>query len=159
MRALAKLASSPTRPTRALEWGDINIIHTTDTHGWLQGHTKASEPEPNYSGDFGDFASFVAHMKAQAAARGADLLLVDSGDLHDGNGLADVILPGGNDGHESNKLFAQLPYDVLAPAGELILLLPSGFVAIPDGLAKLRRVSTIWRLLCGFRHVRLQKTL
>ncbi|EJD40221.1 hypothetical protein AURDEDRAFT_139045 [Auricularia subglabra TFB-10046 SS5] len=102
-------------PTRPLEWGDINFIHTTDTHGWLLGHLKGSEPEPNYSGDFGDFSSFVHHMKAQALERGVDLLLVDSGDLHDGNGLSDVILPGGVNGHESNKFFTQLPYDVLAP--------------------------------------------
>ncbi len=41
--------SSPlTPPTRPLEWGDINIIHTTDSHGWLLGHQKASFPEPNY---------------------------------------------------------------------------------------------------------------
>lgn len=102
-------------PTHALEWGDLNILHTTDTHGWLQGHTKASDPEPNYSGDLGDLASFVTHMKAQALKRGVDLLLVDSGDLHDGNGLADAVPPGGVDAHESNKFFAQLPYDVLAP--------------------------------------------
>lgn len=37
-----------TPPTRPLEWGDINIIHTTDSHGWLLGHQKASFPEPNY---------------------------------------------------------------------------------------------------------------
>lgn len=37
-----------TPPTRALEWGDINIIHTTDSHGWLLGHQKKSFPEPNY---------------------------------------------------------------------------------------------------------------
>lgn len=35
-------------PTRPLEWGDINFIHTTDSHGWLLGHQKASFPEPNY---------------------------------------------------------------------------------------------------------------
>jgi hypothetical protein len=67
-------------PTRPLEWGDINILHTTDSHGWLLGHQKISPPEPNYrcvvvrsrntisclvsfSGDFGDFVSFVSHMK------------------------------------------------------------------------------------------------
>ena len=91
---LSRRAVSPqlTPPTRPLEWGDINIIHTTDSHGWLLGHQKASFPEPNYrcsffliylcenmntngvfaflfalhlslSGDFGDFASFVSHMK------------------------------------------------------------------------------------------------
>lgn len=37
-----------TPPNRPLEWGDINVIHTTDTHGWLLGHQKASWPEPNY---------------------------------------------------------------------------------------------------------------
>jgi 2',3'-cyclic-nucleotide 2'-phosphodiesterase (5'-nucleotidase family) len=73
-----------TPPSRPLEWGDVNIIHTTDTHGWLLGHQKTSFPEPNYrcvhntrtenvngadiefSGDLGDFASFVTHMKALA---------------------------------------------------------------------------------------------
>ena len=42
-----------TPPSRPLEWGDINILHTTDTHGWLLGHQKSSFPEPNYR-----FASF-----------------------------------------------------------------------------------------------------
>ena len=37
-----------TLPTRPLEWGDVNIIHTTDSHGWLLGHQKTSFPEPNY---------------------------------------------------------------------------------------------------------------
>ena len=37
-----------TPPTRPLQWGDVNIIHTTDTHGWLLGHQKKSFPEPNY---------------------------------------------------------------------------------------------------------------
>ncbi|KAK0189115.1 Metallo-dependent phosphatase-like protein [Armillaria mellea] len=107
--------SSPlTPPTRPLEWGDINIIHTTDTHGWLLGHQKASFPEPNYSGDLGDFASFVTHMKEIAIKKDVDLLLVDSGDLHDGTGLSDGFPPGGVDGHESTKFLAELPYDVMA---------------------------------------------
>ncbi|KAK0457759.1 Metallo-dependent phosphatase-like protein [Desarmillaria tabescens] len=107
--------SSPlTPPTRPLEWGDINIIHTTDSHGWLLGHQKASFPEPNYSGDLGDFASFVAHMKEIAVRKDVDLLLVDSGDLHDGTGLSDGYPPGGVDGHESTKFLAELPYDVMA---------------------------------------------
>ncbi|KAK0497261.1 Metallo-dependent phosphatase-like protein [Armillaria luteobubalina] len=107
--------SSPlTPPTRPLEWGDINIIHTTDTHGWLLGHQKASFPEPNYSGDLGDFASFVSHMKEIAIRKDVDLLLVDSGDIHDGTGLSDGFPPGGVDGHESTKFLAELPYDVMA---------------------------------------------
>ena len=41
--------SSPlTLPSRPLPWGDVNIIHTTDSHGWLLGHQKTSFPEPNY---------------------------------------------------------------------------------------------------------------
>ncbi|KAF8306030.1 hypothetical protein DL93DRAFT_2065823 [Clavulina sp. PMI_390] len=101
-------------PTTPLVWGDVNFIHTTDSHGWLIGHTKATYPEPNYSGDFGDFSSFVTHMKLQALERGVDLLLIDSGDLHDGTGLSDGYPSGGTDGHESNKFFFDLPYDILA---------------------------------------------
>ncbi|KAH9855907.1 Metallo-dependent phosphatase-like protein [Lenzites betulinus] len=103
-----------TPPSRPLEWGDVNIIHTTDSHGWLLGHQKSSFPEPNYSGDFGDFASFVAHMKQIAEEKDVDLLLVDSGDLHDGTGLSDGFPPGGVDAHESNKFILDLPYDVMA---------------------------------------------
>jgi 2',3'-cyclic-nucleotide 2'-phosphodiesterase (5'-nucleotidase family) len=25
-------------PMRNLTWGQLNILHTTDTHGWLGGH-------------------------------------------------------------------------------------------------------------------------
>ncbi|PPR00075.1 hypothetical protein CVT24_008977 [Panaeolus cyanescens] len=103
-----------TPPSRALEWGDINIIHTTDSHGWLLGHQKKSFPEPNYSGDLGDFASFVAHMKEIALEKDVDLLLVDSGDLHDGTGLTDGFPPGGIDAHAANQFLKQLPYDVMA---------------------------------------------
>ncbi|CAA7260475.1 unnamed protein product [Cyclocybe aegerita] len=103
-----------TPPSRPLEWGDINIIHTTDTHGWLLGHQKKSFPEPNYSGDFGDFASFVSHMKEIAIERDVDLLLVDSGDLPDGTGLSDGFPPGGIDAHDSNQFLKRLPYDVMA---------------------------------------------
>ncbi|KAJ3805057.1 Metallo-dependent phosphatase-like protein [Lentinula aff. lateritia] len=93
-----------TKPTRPLEWGDLNIIHTTDTHGWLLGHQHASFPEPNYSGDLGDFASFVQHMKQLAIEKDVDLLLVDSGDLHDGTGLSDGFPAGGIDAHDPTHL-------------------------------------------------------
>ncbi|KAF9529781.1 Metallo-dependent phosphatase-like protein [Crepidotus variabilis] len=101
-------------PSRPLTWGDVNIIHTTDSHGWLLGHQKKSSPEPNYSGDFGDFSSFVSHMKQTAAEKDVDLLLVDSGDLHDGTGLVDGYPAGGVDAHDANEFFKQLPYDLLA---------------------------------------------
>ncbi|KAJ7913903.1 Metallo-dependent phosphatase-like protein [Mycena leptocephala] len=101
-------------PSHPLQWGSLNIIHTTDSHGWLLGHQKTSFPEPNYSGDLGDFASFVAHMKSLALKKDVDLLLIDSGDLHDGTGLSDGFPPGGIDAHASNQIFKDLPYDVLA---------------------------------------------
>ncbi|KAF8937948.1 hypothetical protein BGZ58_001879 [Dissophora ornata] len=83
---------------RPLTWGDVNIIQTTDTHGWLSGHTK----EASYSADFGDFASFLHHMRQQADHRRKDLLVIDSGDLHDGNGLSDATTV---DGQDSNPIF------------------------------------------------------
>lgn len=106
-----------TPPTRELEWGDLNIIHTTDTHGWLLGHLKSEYPEPNYSGDFGDFLSFVLRMKQKAKKKNVDLLIVDTGDLHDGNGLTDaepLVHPTTPRGTSSGKFFARVPYDVLA---------------------------------------------
>ncbi|EJT99848.1 hypothetical protein DACRYDRAFT_23415 [Dacryopinax primogenitus] len=102
-------------PARPLVWGDVNFLFTTDTHGWLMGHTKSGPPEPNYSADFGDFLSFTTHMKSLAAEKGVDLLLIDSGDLHDGTGLTDGAPPGQPNAHESNKFIMRLPYDVLTP--------------------------------------------
>jgi len=105
-----------------LEWGDLQVLHTTDIHGWYQGHPKLSPPEPNYSGDWGDWIAFTHHMRKRAAERGADLLLVDTGDLHDGNGLSDafpeldVSHPNHRhavNGHVSNQVFALADYDLL----------------------------------------------
>ncbi|KAJ7894514.1 Metallo-dependent phosphatase-like protein [Mycena olivaceomarginata] len=62
----------------------------------------------------GDFASFVSRMKELAIKKDVDLLLVDSGDLHDGTGLSDGYPVGGVDAQQSNEFFKQLPYDVLA---------------------------------------------
>ena len=73
--------SSPRAP---LAWGQLNVLHTTDTHGWLEGHLK----EANYGADWGDFVSFSRHMVQRAGNLGVDLLLIDTGDLHDGNGLS-----------------------------------------------------------------------
>ncbi|KAJ7614934.1 hypothetical protein FB45DRAFT_249567 [Roridomyces roridus] len=44
----------------------------------------ASGVEPNYIGTWGDYASFVHHMSELAVDKNVDLLLADSGDLHDG---------------------------------------------------------------------------
>lgn len=63
------------RPKAPLEWGQVNFLHTTDTHGWLEGHIK----EQNYGADWGDFVSFTKHMKQRARKLEVDLLLVDTG--------------------------------------------------------------------------------
>jgi hypothetical protein len=93
-------------PRAPLRWGDLNVLHTTDTHGWLEGHLK----EPNYGADWGDFVSFAAHMRRKASNLGVDLLLIDSGDLHDGNGLSDATSP---NGAVSNPIFENVDYDLL----------------------------------------------
>ncbi|KAI9842672.1 MAG: hypothetical protein M1837_006957 [Sclerophora amabilis] len=109
-------------PRAPLEWGQINFLHTTDTHGWLEGHLK----ERNYGADWGDFVTFSRHMKHKAGNLGVDLLLVDTGnyfhwisslvealrgDLHDGAGLSDATTP---NGIVSNPIFENVDYDLLA---------------------------------------------
>ncbi|KAI1178921.1 ser/Thr protein phosphatase family [Nemania sp. FL0916] len=78
-------------PMRELEWGQINFLHTTDTHGWLAGHLQ----EPQYSADWGDYISFSEHMQRKADEKGVDLLIVDTGDRVEGNGLYDSSEPKG----------------------------------------------------------------
>ncbi|KAI9841939.1 MAG: hypothetical protein M1838_003335 [Thelocarpon superellum] len=94
------------QPRGPLAWGQLNFLHTTDTHGWLEGHLK----EPNYGADWGDFVSFSRHMKQMASQYGVDLLLVDTGDLHDGAGLSDATTP---NGVMSNVIFENVDYDLL----------------------------------------------
>ncbi|KAL2122170.1 hypothetical protein VTJ04DRAFT_2625 [Mycothermus thermophilus] len=78
-------------PMRDLVWGKLNFLHTTDTHGWHAGHLQ----EPQYSADWGDYISFANHMRARADREGVDLLLVDTGDRVEGNGLYDASKPKG----------------------------------------------------------------
>ncbi|KAL2314576.1 Phosphoprotein phosphatase [Schizosaccharomyces pombe] len=91
---------------KPLEWGQLNFIHTTDTHGWLGGHLR----DARYKADFGEFKSFALRMKELADFKGVDLLMVDTGDLHDGNGLSDASDP---QGIYTNNIFTYLPYDIL----------------------------------------------
>lgn len=122
-RSQPGVPGATTGPRAPLSWGQINFLHTTDTHGWLEGHLK----QQNYGADWGDFASFTKYMKSVAAGHGVDLLLVDTGrlnskprpkptltlslgDLHDGAGLSDATLP---DGLISNPVFENIDYDLL----------------------------------------------
>jgi 2',3'-cyclic-nucleotide 2'-phosphodiesterase (5'-nucleotidase family) len=78
-------------PMRDLAWGQLNFLHTTDTHGWLGGHLQ----EPQYSADWGDYVSFAHHLRKRADDDGSDLLLIDTGDRVEGNGLYDASTPKG----------------------------------------------------------------
>ena len=79
-------------PLRSLTTGEYHFAL-----GWL---CSANQAECNISGDLGDFASFVTHMRQIALKKDVDLLLVDTGDLHDGTGLSDGFPPGDSDGHD-----------------------------------------------------------
>lgn len=50
-------------------------------------------------------------MNQTAINNNVDLLLVDTGDLHDGAGLSDATSPNGN---ISNAIFENINYDLLA---------------------------------------------
>ncbi|KAI5204172.1 calcineurin-like phosphoesterase [Aureobasidium subglaciale] len=104
--------NSTSSPRGPLAWGQLNFLHTTDTHGWLEGHIR----EQNYGADWGDYVSFVKQMRQKARDLDVDLLVVDTGDLHDGAGLSDatgVASYGGVNGELSNPIFEQLDYDLL----------------------------------------------
>ncbi|KAL2845929.1 Metallo-dependent phosphatase-like protein [Aspergillus pseudoustus] len=93
-------------PRAPLPWGKVNFLHTTDTHGWLDGHANV----PSWGADWGDFVSFVTHMKDKALRKKVDLLLIDSGDFHDGGGLSDSTSP---KGAVSDSIFETIDYDIL----------------------------------------------
>lgn len=108
-------ATLPLAIRRELTWGQVNILHTTDIHGWLAGHAR----DKRYSGDLGDFASFVQHMKHLAKQKDVDLLLVDTGDLHDGTGLSDLTDPPGS---WTDSLLANMDYDILVAGNHELYL-------------------------------------
>ncbi|KAJ5392389.1 hypothetical protein N7509_007879 [Penicillium cosmopolitanum] len=85
-------APAPIRaPLRDLPLGQLNFLHTTDTHGWLAGHLQ----EPSFSADWGDYISFAERMREKIEAQGRDLLVIDTGDRVEGNGLYDSSQPQG----------------------------------------------------------------
>ncbi|KAK2683816.1 Metallo-dependent phosphatase-like [Fusarium oxysporum f. sp. vasinfectum] len=93
-------------PMRDLTWGQLNFIHTTDTHGWIGGHFQ----EPQYSADWGDYISFTKHMRKQADEQGSDLLVIDTGDRIEGNGLYDASSPKGLFQYD---IYAEADVDIL----------------------------------------------
>ena len=66
--------------------------------------------EQNYGADWGDFATFARRMKQTAEDLDVDLLLIDTGDLHDGAGLSDATTV---DGTDSMPIFDDIDFDLL----------------------------------------------
>ena len=93
-------------PLRELKFGKLNFLHTTDTHGWYLGHLNQKQ----YSSDWGDFISFHSNLLQNLNSQDSDLLLIDTGDRHDGNGLSDLTYP---NGELSSKIFMMLDYDLI----------------------------------------------
>ena len=95
---------------REIELGELNFLHTTDTHGWYGSHPG----QPSYDADWGDFISFIDHFRRNRingdSKSKRDLILIDTGDKHDGNGLADATYP---NGLESTNIFNSVNYDLL----------------------------------------------
>ncbi|KAF9885136.1 hypothetical protein FE257_000713 [Aspergillus nanangensis] len=94
LTSFARQPSAPAplpAPLRNVTWGQLNFLHTTDTHGWLAGHLQ----EPSYAADWGDYVSFASRMREKADTQGADLLVIDTGDRVEGNGLYDSSEPKG----------------------------------------------------------------
>ncbi|KAK1237162.1 hypothetical protein MKX07_006041 [Trichoderma sp. CBMAI-0711] len=94
-------------PMRDLTWGQLNFLHTTDTHAWLSGHFL----EPSFSADWGDYISFSQHMRKLADDKGADLLLIDTGDRIEGSGIYDGSVPKGIYQYD---IYAQQKVDLLS---------------------------------------------
>jgi len=94
---LVALASQPgapkplEAPLRDLHFGQLNFLHTTDTHGWHAGHLL----EPSFSADWGDYVDFAHRLREKLEAEGKDLLIIDTGDRIEGNGLYDASEPKG----------------------------------------------------------------
>ena len=94
-----------TPPSSPLPFSDLNILSTTDTHGWVRGHPR----EPSYSASLADFISFSSHLRNISSG---DFLIVDSGDTLDGNGFVDADISGVK-GKRARELLKEVGYDVV----------------------------------------------
>jgi len=65
---------------------------------------------PQYSADWGDYVSFAARLREQADEKGVDLLLIDTGDRIEGNGIYDASDPKGKHTYD---IFRQQKIDVI----------------------------------------------
>ena len=69
-------------------------IYKSESSGYqIRLHTKLARPQ--YSADWGDYVSFAKHLRDRADEDGSDLLVIDTGDRVEGNGLYDASNPRG----------------------------------------------------------------
>ncbi|AMD22004.1 HGL336Cp [Eremothecium sinecaudum] len=90
---------------REVKIGQLNFLHTTDTHGWMGSHLN----QPDYDANWGDYASFIERFQ-QNRIGDSDLLIVDTGDKRNGNGLSDAYKPLGL---YTSKVFNEVDFDLL----------------------------------------------
>lgn len=75
--------------------------------------SASSDPfRPQYSADWGDYISFAHHLRERADADGSDLLLIDTGDRVEGNGLYDASNPKGK---YTFDIFKEQHIDIITP--------------------------------------------
>ena len=67
---------------------------------------------PQYSADWGDYISFAHHLRQRADDDGSDLILVDTGDRVEGNGLYDASNPKGK---YTFDIFKHQAIDIITP--------------------------------------------
>ncbi|EDO15704.1 hypothetical protein Kpol_1000p16 [Vanderwaltozyma polyspora DSM 70294] len=91
---------------RDVEVGKLNFIHTTDTHGWYGSHVN----QRDYDANWGDLVSFVSKFRENRLQGDQDLILIDTGDKTDGNGLSDTTSP---IGLNTTDIFNEMDYDLL----------------------------------------------
>ncbi|KAL8989761.1 MAG: hypothetical protein Q9169_008289, partial [Polycauliona sp. 2 TL-2023] len=71
---------------------------------------SAPEPVPSFTGDWGDYISLAERLREKADSEGRDLLLIDTGDRIEGNGLYDASDPKGK---YTREILKQLEIDVI----------------------------------------------
>ena len=74
---------------------------------------------PQYSADWGDYISFAHHLRRRADADGSDLLLIDTGDRVEGNGLYDASNPKGK---YTFDIFKEQHIDIITPGNHELYL-------------------------------------
>lgn len=103
----------------SISLGDVNILVTTDMHGWVDSHvhpcagycTASLPAESNEALDanFGHLVDLYTHLRSEGATKGQDVFLVDNGDVVDGTGFSS----GHPHGRYMFEILKKMPYAAL----------------------------------------------